>query len=290
MVIALPLVAIAALFAAISLGKIRQAPQPETRAASWHLPEAGSIKVLAGAGGAIFCFQQLVLWGYLFYSAGNPAKVVDELAPALPALAFSLATALVTALTCAACGYCMAQFFGKKGWEARISQVLGLVCLFMPGALIGIAALVSARDFLGFLYGNSGLTVYALTLRFWPIAALIVYAGITRQDKALLDAASLYQKNWWQGFARVRMVLLRGPLLAAGCAAAVLALAEVASTIITIPAGSEAVSVRIYNYLHYGASGEVAALSLISALTSVLAAGVIARTTGFIQKYGDDRN
>ena len=55
-----------------------------------------------------------------------------------------------------------------------------------------------------------------------------------------------------------RLPLLSGGLLAAFAVAFMLSMADVGTVLILMPAGMEPLSVKIYNYLHYGSSELVA--------------------------------
>jgi iron(III) transport system permease protein len=63
--------------------------------------------------------------------------------------------------------------------------------------------------------------------------------------------------------------------VAAACVVFALAAGELGATLVVAPPGQATLTMRIYNYLHYGASQTVAGLCLIMASTA-LGAGVAA--------------
>jgi iron(III) transport system permease protein len=65
-------------------------------------------------------------------------------------------------------------------------------------------------------------------------------------------------------------MLLPG-LLAAGGIAFALTTGELGATLLVAPPGQATLTMRIYNFLHYGATGTVAGLCLMMALFSVVA-------------------
>ena len=75
-----------------------------------------------------------------------------------------------------------------------------------------------------------------------------------------------------QDWLRVRLPLLTPGLLAALCVAFALTLGELGATLIVAPPGQQTLTMRIYNYLHYGASDTVAGLCLAMAAGTVVAA------------------
>ena len=109
--------------------------------------------------------------------------------------------------------------------------------------------------------------------RFAPFAVLAVFAQERRLDPALVDAARVHQRSRLHGWWRVRLPLLGPGLVAAACVVFVLTLGELAATVVVVPPGSQTLTLRIYNYLHYGASDAVAALCLAMAVVVVAVTG-----------------
>jgi iron(III) transport system permease protein len=64
--------------------------------------------------------------------------------------------------------------------------------------------------------------------------------------------------------------------VAAACLVFVLAMGELGATVVVAPPGSQTLTLRIYNYMHYGASDAVAALCLAMAAVAVLAGAAAA--------------
>jgi iron(III) transport system permease protein len=106
------------------------------------------------------------------------------------------------------------------------------------------------------------------------MAALLLLAQNQRVDTLLLDAASVFQLHDWQTAWRVRLPLLSSGLLASTSLIFALTLGELGATLIVVPAGQPTLTLRIYNYLHYGASDVVAVLCL-AMLVLTLACGAL---------------
>jgi iron(III) transport system permease protein len=96
-----------------------------------------------------------------------------------------------------------------------------------------------------------------------------------RIEQPLLDAVDLYQPSllhgWW-----LRLRLLAPALLAAVGVTAALAMGELGATIVVVPPGCATVSMKIYGYLHYGASQEVAGLCLLVAASTAVTGTLVA--------------
>jgi iron(III) transport system permease protein len=73
----------------------------------------------------------------------------------------------------------------------------------------------------------------------------------------------LLQRSSLHGLFTVRLPLLHGALLGAGLLAAVLSFAELGATLLLLPPGAGSLTIRIYNYLHYGQSDVIAGLCLV---------------------------
>ena len=134
--------------------------------------------------------------------------------------------------------------------------------LAAPGALAGAGLIwLWNRDLPWTPYGTFWMLPLAALARFAPLAILAAAAWRARLDPLLLDAARVYAPPR-RRIAGVELPLL-WPGLAVGAAAVfALSLAELPATLLVVPPGSGTLALRIYNYLHYGASGSVAALSV----------------------------
>jgi iron(III) transport system permease protein len=112
------------------------------------------------------------------------------------------------------------------------------------------------------LHGTAAMPVLVAVARFAPIAALIALAHARRLDRTLVDAVKVLQPSQLRGWLEVRLALWRPGLVAASAVVFVLTIGELGATLIVAPPGRGTLTMRIYNYLHYGASDTVAGLSL----------------------------
>jgi len=119
------------------------------------------------------------------------------------------------------------------------------------------------------------MPVLAALARFAPVAALILLAQLRHTDPLLTDAARVFRRGVVRTWVQVRLPLLAPGLVAAACMAFALSAGELGATLLVIPPGLETVTIRMYNYLHYGSSGAVAGLGLVMTVL-MLAAGAVA--------------
>ena len=182
---------------------------------------------------------------------------------------------------------------------------------FLPAALpaplvgTGLIALWN-QPWLGAVYPSLALPVLAALARFTPFAALALLAQMRRVDPLLLEAARIYAAriyaartngvraphsgpapaavarlatrvfppHWWRALLRVQLPLVWPGLGAGMCLVFALTLGELGATLLVAPPGQSTLVLRIYNYLHYGASEGVAGLSLALLLATLAAAGL----------------
>ncbi|MCX7934201.1 MAG: hypothetical protein N3A66_02955 [Planctomycetota bacterium] len=176
----------------------------------------------------------------------------------------------LAALLCAPLALCLAWHI-RQGIAAVWWAVI-LLPLALPPALQGIAfaaawAKIAPRAW----QGTDALVALALAGRFAPLAVLLCLAKALRLDVALLEAVAVLQPNALSGWWRVRLPLLAPGMVAGAAAVFALGLGDVAAALSVAPPGRSTLAIRIYNYLHYGASAQVAILCLATLLASIAA-------------------
>jgi iron(III) transport system permease protein len=146
-----------------------------------------------------------------------------------------------------------------------------LIPLAVPPPLVGIGMeIIWNRPNFQSIYTSNLILLLAVVARFLPFAVIMMAAQKRRIDPGLIEAASIYRLTGVQGFTRVLLPLhMPGILLAAGVVF-ILSLGELGATLLVVPPGKSTLALRIYNFLHYGASGTVAGLSLGLMLSMII--------------------
>ena len=186
-------------------------------------------------------------------------------------LVTSVAAALIALLLAVGPALEMARG-GRRG------RMLGTVCLLpflLPPALtgIGLIALWSPLERLT-LYGGPGMSVAAELARFTPVAIVVLATSFLRTDPALVDAALVSGSSLWRIVTGVLLPLATPGLAAAAGIVFVLSLGEIGANLLVTPPGSATLSMKTYNYLHYGGSPAAAGLCLLLVLLAALGAGL----------------
>jgi iron(III) transport system permease protein len=276
LLLALPLMA-------LSLGLLLTVQRPLRHAAlrgrSRPLPLAGSAplwwRILELAALSLCLLDAGFVLYTLARAAGSPVTLWTSALAARSEIGAGFGVAAVSAVLALP----LALVAGRR--LARGSTWLWLLTLLPlagPAPLVGIGLVgLWNRPVLGALYGTAAMPVLASLARFLPLAAMVAAAWARRLDPTLLDAGRLFQPNRTRGFFRVTLPLMARGLAAAAGVVFALALGELGATLIVAPPGMATLSMRIYNYLHYGASDTVAALCLVAALGAAAGALGLAR-------------
>jgi iron(III) transport system permease protein len=270
---ALPLIGIALAVLAAAQAPLRDAAlRPLWQTRSWSADPVwpASFQFLQRLVVFLFCLQILVpVVALALSSRGN---LLGAALGARREIVFSAWTALVAAVACLPMALAVAGRMARKGPGARAWWLVATVPLAMPSPLIGIG-LVWVWNRMGTVgvYGSQLMPALASLARFTPVAAIVLLAQLRRIDPALLEAADVFHTSTVKTWAKIRGPMLLPGFIAAACVVFALAAGELGATLIVSPPGRATLTMRIYYYLHYGASQTVAGLCLVMAATGLLA-------------------
>lgn len=184
---------------------------------------------------------------------------------------FTLAVAAVTAVAALPLGLLGARGMRQEGRRGQLWCLLVSLPLAVPAPLVGIGLIAIHSRLPGApLYGTVGLPVLAGLARFASFAAVVILAQMRRLDPQLTEAALVHQRHPWQGWWRVRLPLLAPGLAAAAAVTFALTAGELGATLIVAPPGWATLTMRLYNYLHYGSSTDVGGLGLMMAALTLI--------------------
>jgi iron(III) transport system permease protein len=178
-------------------------------------------------------------------------------------------------------------------WSLRSAHRVPLVrltglalCLTIPGPLLGIGLIrllnqppSSAFAFLGVLYDSHFAPWLVQTIRALPLVTLILLAALASVPQATLEAAAIDGAGWWGRLLWIALPQRLPAVAASFLVGLAVAFGELAATVLVVPPGrATAITVRVFQLLHYGVDDRVAAISLVL----LGAMGLITAAVGFV--------
>lgn len=222
----------------------------------WKFP--GWFKTVQQLALMIAVMQITLLIGGLIFETGSISSLWYALTAAGEDIVTSAVISISSALLASGLGYILADKLEEKvQWWGILSLPLAL-----PASLIGISLIQTYTELLPQLYGTMWMPVIASVTRFMPLSAIIVYAQKKKMDSLLFDAADLFAVDGNESLLKVKLPLQKYGIVASALIVFALSLGELGGTLLVIPPGRETLTIRIFNYLHYGGTEEVAGLCL----------------------------
>ena len=168
-----------------------------------------------------------------------------------------------SAVICVLISYYPAKFLSEErfGLAGFIFYAIAI-----PGTIqaMGLLKLVNSFGWTG-LEHSILMTSLGCALKSAPIIVLLLYASMLRVDKKALEIAEILSIRYIDYF-RIKFDMLLPSILLGMALSFFFAFAEEGIPLILMAPGKETVTVKIYNYLHYGASEYVSAFSIIVVL------------------------
>jgi iron(III) transport system permease protein len=165
--------------------------------------------------------------------------------------------------------------------------VLVAIALFLtiPGPLLGLAVIraldrppSSPLGGLAWLYDSNFAPWLVQVLRSLPVVTLILWPALASVPQAMLDAAATDGTGRWGQLFRIAVPQRWPALAAAGLIGLAIAIGELAATVLVMPPqrGATALSIQVFQLLHYGVDDRVAAICLVMVLTVTTLTGIAA--------------
>ncbi|NJD02875.1 MAG: iron ABC transporter permease [Ruminiclostridium sp.] len=196
----------------------------------------------------------------------------------------SLSVSFFAALICMPISIAAASGIASNGM-GKLKWLFVSLPLVMPASLMGIGAAAAwNRPVLSALYGSAAIVVVVAAARFAPFSAVIMYSGIKSIEPALTDVTRIYGKSLLDSWVRARLPLMLPSLLASFFIVFALTAGELGATLIVSPPGKSTLTLKIYNYLHYGATDVVSSLCLFVTILLLLSGTLAAAALSFSSK------
>ena len=278
LLLALPLLAVTAAVVLLSQSALRSAAaggasrsrrvRPLAYAGGFRALQVGALDLM----GAVL----LAVIATLVVGVGSATNLVASVQGAAGELGYSATVAAAAGLLAALLAWPVAARL-VRGRRPALGWLVVSLPLVVPAPLVGVGLAALGRWPLWAGVGSGWLPVAAGLARFTPVAVLVLVAALRRYDPAWTEAARVSgagpARAWW----RVQAPLLAPAALAAAAVVFALTATELGATLLVAPPGRQTVTLHIYNYLHYGASEQVAGLCLLMVAVALAAGWLVGR-------------
>lgn len=223
----------------------------------------------------LFIISVLVPLFSLIFETESFKKFIDVVEASSQEFYFSILIALSSAFISTLLAILVIHGMRSKGIMGNIWWILVGIPLAIPAPLVGIG-LISVWNKPGILdiYGTELMPIFAGTIRFSAIAILVLFVYSSRVNSLLMDAGKIFSYNRIKYLFGIRLPILLPGLLAGFFFVFTLVIGELGSTLIVAPPGKTTLTMKIYNYLHYGGTETIAGLCLAVVILT-MTAGII---------------
>jgi ABC-type Fe3+ transport system permease subunit len=159
------------------------------------------------------------------------------------------------------------------------------LCLTIPGPLLGVLTIRvlnrrpdSPFAALAWLYDSNFAPWLVQTLRALPLATLVMWPALASVPQVMLDTAATDGTSWWGRLLRIALPQRWPAAAATWLVGFAVATGELAATILVMPPqrGATALSIQIFQLLHYGVDDRVAAICLVTVFALAAITGIAA--------------
>ncbi|NCA98184.1 MAG: iron ABC transporter permease [Clostridia bacterium] len=228
------------------------------------------LTVLAGLGPAMAVLAAAVPLSVIFLSQEMWLELSLTLGQSVTDYLTSLCLSALAVVIGSPLALWMARWIHAGGVSRRgLFLLLGPVAI--PGTLTGIALIhLFNQPWSNWIYNSLLLPVLAILGRFLPFVVLVILAWLKRLDRELIWAARLLEPDDAQTTRKILIPLLAPGIVTGAILLFLLGLGELGATVLTVPPGFSTLTIRLYNYLHYGATDRVLGLSFLLIVTIAL--------------------
>lgn len=196
-------------------------------------------------------------------SISNLRIVISSVVDAYPDVGYSLKVSFFAALLSLILVYPIAHIIIEKKKCSNIWWIGMLLPFAVPASLVGIGLVgFWNHTYSNSIYQSALMPTLASTIRFLPLSGMVLISQLKRIDPSLLEIAELLQSSNIRNWIFVKLPLVLPGLLVGFMLVLIFSLSELGATLMVVPPGKSTLTLKIYNYLHYGASETVAGLSL----------------------------
>lgn len=229
------------------------------------------------------------IFGVLLYTMqgteGRLATLLRTFSLAGEELRFGFGLSLLASMSCAFCGAILGAALARLA-RPRIWRGMLFLLFLLPGPLwgVGMSSLMRAPaeadapewflQILDEITDSPFPLLIAWTLRFAPLAALLVERAVRRTPQDWRDAASLDGAGTFDRVRAYGWSTIAPSLAVAGLICFALTLGDPGAAVLLLPPGETTIAVRLMTLMHYAPQREVSALCLLGAFPPAALAGI----------------
>jgi iron(III) transport system permease protein len=188
----------------------------------------------------------------------------------LSEIVHSVVIGIITALLAVFSGFFIAYCIKEKKF-IKIVIAFSLILFTLPGSLLGIGMIYFWNNLLmSSLYSSILMPVFASFIRFIPVAVVVFYASFGRVDAKLTEAGRIITGRKIKLFSEIIIPLHFSSFIIAFALEFIFTIGELGATVLVVPPGINTLTIKIYNFLHYGSSDVVYGLCLFIILLCFL--------------------
>ncbi|MGR9116100.1 MAG: ABC transporter permease [Gammaproteobacteria bacterium] len=214
---------------------------------------------------AVILISVVIPFAWLIEMAGPVQNFPKAWAASAGTIGFSLLMAILGATVMVVLAFFLAHSLTKStGILKLILDYLTQLPFALPPVLLGIG-LTKAwnQPSTDWIYSSSAMIAIGYLAHLIPFVIRIIYAGLRQIPTAFEEAGLLTGHRWWLLLKAIILPVVGSSLLAGVAIGFVFALADLGTSLLIMPPGSETMPIVIYNYLHYGAGDFVAVFCLM---------------------------
>lgn len=247
---------------------IASIPIRRSRIGKKGLHLTGMFRIM-GNFAVIFCILQIVIPVSVFiYQIENWSHLIESIRVCAEELMISLLIAALAAGMAVMIAGPTGAWLSEKKLVWRLSAIFPLA---VPSSLIAMGLLSAVN---GSIFHELSLTVFfpalGCAIKYMPFVVLIFIARARRIHREELELARVYAVSERRYFRQILLPIYKPAILGSAALVFMLTLGEEGITLILMPPGYETLAVKIYNYLHYGASELVSGFCLLTVVFTAL--------------------
>lgn len=222
----------------------------------------GPVKAAAALAFIISILQVLIPLVTFVFTTGNMTVLSDAISISGDEIAVSLVTSVMAAFIGTLLAIAPAVYISEKK-----SAIMGMVLLLpvvVPGAITSVGLLRAVNITPFYILGKTViLCAFGCAIKLMPVLVIVICIFKRYIDRRSIEISRVLALKERDTIRLERRLMLPG-ISVAFLLAFFLTFAEEGIFLVLMAPGREAITVKIYNYLHYGASDYVSALCLIA--------------------------